>query len=195
MESLVSFVPIIIILVVIVVIVRWRKNANNLKNPTAKPSKIQRSSEQQVKRPTQPTYKSSVSVTSVKAGDKEIDLNVAEEELGPLMQEWSFIWEGEQPKQLTGTQAWFKQRNQNMFLKEEPDRALDLVLPFIPKQVAEHEQVRPHVNEGLTFGLGPLTQTLRELVKKCRKENQPSRDLEFPGFRGHSSKPCGQNSL
>lgn len=178
MESLVSFIPLVLIVIVIVVIVRWRRSVNDLKNPAGEaPKRSQSSGGQPARKTTAATYKPSVSVRSITVGDKEIDLNVKQEELDRLIQKWSFIWEDEKPKPLTGKQAWYKQRNQNKFLKEEPARALDWVLPFVPKQVAEHEQVRPHVEGGLTYGVGSLVKTLRALVKESRKANRPHRDL------------------
>ena len=193
MEGISSTIPIILFIVVVIVFVRWYRAAKYLRyggkeywsKKSASPSSVSRRKSPDATPKTQKdaledssnTYKSSIEMVNAEVGGVQIDLSVSDEEIEPQIQEWAFLFEGKRPKQLKGTQIWFKQRNHNKYLKTDPDRALDWARPFFPVSVLEHERLRPLFKQGLVKAPYILGKELREMVQECRKNGTPHRDL------------------
>ena len=104
------------------------------------------------------------------------EVEVTEEEIDVRVKQYAFIIENNRPKQLPGTQAWFKERNQNKFLKTEPERALDWILPFVPVDVATIDKLKPHV-EGGPNSAGFMMKEVRAMIRSRRKASESYQDL------------------
>ena len=140
-----EFFIVFIVAAIILIIVIGKQHPDALKNSLgANPSHFKSKSTNEV----------SIEITMDVAyeGPDLPEVEVTEEEIDVRVEEYAFIVESKRPKQLTGTESWFKQRNQNKFLKTEPERSLDWVLPFIPVDVATIDKFKPHVERGPIVG-------------------------------------------
>ena len=104
------------------------------------------------------------------------EVEVTEEEIDVRVKQYAFIIENNRPKQLPGTQAWFKERNQNKFLKTEPERALVWILRFVPVDVAIIDKLKPHA-EGGPNSAGLMMKEVRAMIRSRRKATESYQDL------------------
>lgn len=164
-----EFFIVLIVAAIILIIVIGKQNPDALKNSLgANPSHFKSNSSKEV----------SIEITMDVAyeGPDLPEVEVTEEEIDARVEEYAFVVESKRPKQLTGTESWFKKRNQNKFLKTEPERALDWILPFIPGDVATIDKLKPHVERG-PISAGLMMKEIRAMIRSRRKLAEPYQDL------------------
>lgn len=160
---------VLIVVAIVLIIVIGKKNPDALINSLgANPSHFKSKS----------SNDASIEITMdvVYEGPDLPEVEVTEEEIDTRVEEYAFVFESKRPKQLTGTEPWFKQRNQSKFLKTEPERALDWILPFIPADVAIIDKLKPHVERG-PISAGLMMKEIRAMIRSCRKTARPYQNL------------------
>jgi len=163
-----EFFVVLIVAAIILIIVIGKRNPDSLKNSLgANPSHFKSDSSKDV------TIEITMDVEY--EGPDVPEVEVTDEEIETRVKQYAFIFEDERPKQLKGTEAWFKERNHNKFLKTEPERALDWILPFVPQSIASLDRLRPIVEQGPSGHL--LMKELRALIRERRKSKEPYGDL------------------
>jgi hypothetical protein len=136
-----SLIIILVLVIMVIIIVRWRQSVRYLKNlPIERPTQNSDDSEAQA------------TVTFTSRGPAIRDVELSEEEIAVAADAYGFVAENKRPKQLTGTQPWFKERNHKKFLRDDPDRAFDWVRPFISDEIAQHEALRELILLGPSAG-------------------------------------------
>lgn len=153
-----SFIGWVLLIAMFVVIVQWVKARRYLKDPSSD---------------SQNSYGATVSVEY--HGPPLPDVQVSESEIDAAMNRYSFIL-GDKPTRLTTAMSWFKESNRTRFLKSHPEKVLDWIIPFIPREIVEVESLKTAIDWGPS-GLRTVLKNIRALIRARRRDKEPYQDL------------------
>jgi len=153
-----SFIGWVLLIVIFVVIVQWVRVRRYLKDPSSN---------------SQNSFGATVNVEY--QGPPSPEVQVSEPEIDAAMNRYAFIL-GDEPKRLTTAKSWFKESNRKSFLKSHPEKALDWILPFLPREIVEIESLTTDINRG-PWGLRSVLKNIRALIRTKRRDKEPYQDL------------------
>ncbi len=160
-------------------------------------------SEKTKREPIAPKHAASsrIEVTISYANREMPTVTVSESEVAEALKRYEFVLTNELDP-LKSADRWFEQAAQKRRLRDGSEKAYEWLLPFMPLEIAKHDQIRPLLEYG-PRSAERIVKTLRKLIRECRKTKQPwdhligtlynscvlddfVRYLSFEGMPGHS---------